>query len=621
MKRFESCIYGFFNWFDFSSSPITFTYNSSKTYSTICSGITFFIYIIVAILFLIGALLSLFKKENFTLQYYTMNLEKTDILDFYDKSATFAFGIDCRSENKNKEAQELLELYFGYVSRSHEVLQTVLNISQLHLCQPEDFRDELSNYYESLGLKNYYCLNKNHSINYTLQGIYTDDVFEYFYIGLSSKNHTEEHYEKINDLMTQNDCKLQFYYTDIILDIDNFTTPITYFMDSMFLQLNPQIQIKKNIFYLNYHLYNDSSFIHDLDWFRLFKGGHEEPRIQVGLSRTYDYSEYKGLNRTKNIRNPDFYAAMYVRADNRKIEVKRIYQDINEFYGDNYIILDLYHLINFLLGYVADFFGRRSIKHKLFFYENNSKNKMSKNTIKKLCRGNKENMDNKSSIIENTLVGLKLDNINNDINNTNIYNNNNDNNVKNYDNSINNYNITNYDNNINHKTNDINTPPDTQNPETKITKKTKRKYELGCFQRFIGCVFCCCKWTYSHGDNIIYSPDDFIDDKLDIIYYIKNMLLVELINQLEFENKQNFINFLITPIIESKRYHDGVGTSEVTKEEDKTEDNAVDDIYKEASKLEYNKVSEEIIDSMKNQQKRDIKLIQILDKKISEYND
>ena len=249
MKRFGNCIHEFFNWFDFSSSPFTFTYNSSRTYSTICSGITLFLYIVAAILFLIGALVPLFKKENFTLHYYTMNLRKTDILDVHDKSASFAFGLDCRNENTTKEAEELLELYFGYVSRSHEFIQTIMNISQLHLCKPEDFLGELSNYYESLGLKNYYCLNKNHTINYTLQGIFTDDIFEYFYIGLSSKNHSEEHHEKITTFLMQNDCKLQYYYTDVILDINDFKTPITYFMDSMFLQLNPQLYIKKNIYY------------------------------------------------------------------------------------------------------------------------------------------------------------------------------------------------------------------------------------------------------------------------------------------------------------------------------------------------------------------------------------
>ena len=50
---------------------------------------------------------------------------------------------------------------------------------------------------------------------------------------------------------------------------------------------------------------------------------------------------------------------------------------------------------------------------------NNSKNKMSNNSIKNLFSRNKENMENKSHNIENTLVELKLDNINNDINNIN----------------------------------------------------------------------------------------------------------------------------------------------------------------------------------------------------------
>ena len=414
--------------------------------------------------------------------------------------------------------------------------------------------------------------------------------------------------------MMQNDCRLQYFYTDTTIDIDNFTEPISYYMDSEFLQLNPQLHIKKNIFYSKYHLYNDSSLIHGLDWFQFFSDSHHKPRNEIGLSRTYDYFEFKGLNRTEEIKTPNGYATIYIRADNRKIEVKRNYLDINDFYGNNYILLDLYHLLCFLLGYYSSFFGRRSIKHKLFFYENNSKNKMSKNSLNNLFSGNKENIENKNSITENTLVELKLNNINNDINNIDIYN---INNINNNNNNINSDNIRN--NNINHKTNDTNTPQDDLNPETKTTKKSKKRYELSCFHRFKRCFFCCCHWTFSHGNNIIHSPDDFIDEKLDIIYYIKNMLLLELINQLEFENKQNFINFLITPIIESKRYHKGVGTSEI-KNVDKSEDDDVDNLYKEASQLEYNKVSEEIMDSMKNQQKRDIKLINILENKINDHN-
>ena len=76
---------------------------------------------------------------------------------------------------------------------------------------------------------------------------------------------------------------------------------------------------------------------------------NNKPRNQIGLSRTYDYFEYKGLNRTKEIKNPNLYAVIYIRADNRKIEVKRNYQDIYVLYDDNYILLDIYHLIKHTL--------------------------------------------------------------------------------------------------------------------------------------------------------------------------------------------------------------------------------------------------------------------------------
>ena len=107
-----------------------------------------------------------------------------------------------------------------------------------------------------------------------------------------------------------------------------------------------------------------------------------------------------------------------------------------------------------------------------------------------------------------------------------------------------------------------------------------------------------CKLQYYYIDCII----DIDDFNTPITYFIDSMFL-----QL---NPQLYIK---------KNIFYWVGTSEI-KDEVKTEDNVVDDIYKEASELEYNKVSEEIIDSMKNQQKRDIKLIKNLDKKINGYN-
>jgi hypothetical protein len=56
----------------------------------------------------------------------------------------------------------------------------LLNISQLHIYKPEDFWSELYDYYVALVLENYYCLNKDQLLKNTIQGIFTDNIFEYF---------------------------------------------------------------------------------------------------------------------------------------------------------------------------------------------------------------------------------------------------------------------------------------------------------------------------------------------------------------------------------------------------------------------------------------------------------
>ena len=70
--------------------------------------------------------------------------------------------------------------------------------------------------------------------DFNLHGIYTDDIFEYYTITVSSKTDTEENLEKINNFLMQNDCKLQYYFTDINIDLNDFKTPFSFFIDLHF---------------------------------------------------------------------------------------------------------------------------------------------------------------------------------------------------------------------------------------------------------------------------------------------------------------------------------------------------------------------------------------------------
>ena len=60
----------------------------------------------------------------------------------------------------------------------------------------------------------------------------------------------------------------------------------------------------------------------------------EKKGLYTGFSRVEDYFLYKGVNRTKQIFDHNKYARIYIRADNKLIEIKREYQKALEFYAD-----------------------------------------------------------------------------------------------------------------------------------------------------------------------------------------------------------------------------------------------------------------------------------------------
>ena len=63
---------------------------------------------------------------------------------------------------------------------------------------------------------------------------------------VSKYKDNETHNQIINDYLTEYDCKLQFYYTDITINIDSVKNPFSSFVNSMFLQFNPTL-IQKRI--------------------------------------------------------------------------------------------------------------------------------------------------------------------------------------------------------------------------------------------------------------------------------------------------------------------------------------------------------------------------------------
>jgi hypothetical protein len=469
-----------------------------------------------------------------------MNLNNTEEIKLAESPT--AFGVGFSDENKNQSLyniSDLLDIKFKFKNISKNAQndnKTDINETiDYHPCNTEDFYNLHQKIFEELNISNFKCLSKKDLVSPS--GIYTDEVFAYFVISVESKyKDNETHNQLINDYLIANDCKLQFYYTDITINVNNTKNPFSSFLNSMFLQLNPTLIQKKNIFFMNYHLYDDNEILH-------INRKEEKPTIKTGLSRVEDYAVFKDLNRTfKKVVDYEAYAKMYIRVDNKRIEIKRRYQDLMEFYADtSALLLSIFWILGIIFAYYDRIKANHSISKKLFYFEGIKKNKFDQfRDFKKFIKANEE---------------MQIDNLEHNVINP----------IQNSDSKTN-------------ETKDI-FIRGTRNIEfeektgiqkderiiikqktNKEMKKEKKNDDdnnddlinytnYNIFEMIGSFKICFCKTKkFENKVNLIKQSRNMIDDKLDIVLYIKNMILFEMINKIYLENK-SIINFLSRPII------------------------------------------------------------------------
>ena len=104
--------------------------------------------------------------------------------------------------------------------------------------------------------------------------------------------------------------------------------------------------------------------------FDVFKD-QNHPFIKNLYSRYEEYALYKGLNRSKT--NPfDKYnfATLYIRADTKKTEIKRTYQNLLEFYADvSSLLLGIFRFLIIVFDFINNFYVEYSFAKRIFIFK------------------------------------------------------------------------------------------------------------------------------------------------------------------------------------------------------------------------------------------------------------
>ena len=365
----------------------TFRYKGQEKYQTAIGGFFMVLFLIAVFIMGIYYFIPFINRKNYTIVYYTMNLASTEEVNPFASESNFAVGFSCEKNNKEKrKIEELLYLesnYVYYIKNLNGSFYKMPKELQIEKCTYSDFYNKYNDQFDYLSLSNLECMQNK---NITVQGIYADQIFSYFEFSVKAKNDSKELTEEIERFLLYNDCKLRFVYTDIIIDLDDYKTPVTQYLNEMFVQLNPTLFIKKNVYFMNQDFVNDNYVM-----FIVEEGN--EPETKPLYSRYEEYSIYKGSNRFES--QPyeyNYYSKMYIRADLKKVIINRRYQKFMEFYADaSSLLVAIYDIFVIIFNYIDTFYGHHSVSKKIFFFkelENVDNLNIAKNaeTIKELIK-------------------------------------------------------------------------------------------------------------------------------------------------------------------------------------------------------------------------------------------
>ena len=657
-----------------------FNYKGREKYQTPIGGLFILLFIILVCVMGIYYFIPFIGRKNYTIVYYTMNLAATESINLFASESNFALGLQCdKNANEHQIITDLLDLkgkYVSYVRSSDSTYKKYTTELNMHKCIYDDFYNKYDKQMNYLGVHEYDCLDNKDNI---IQGIFDDEVFTYYEFSVIAKNKSKKLTEEIIRFLFNNDCKFRFIYTDIIIDLDNYKNPETQYLTDIFIQLNPSLVIKRNIYFMNQHFSND-------DYLLFVFNDEDSTEVKPLYSRYEEYSLYKGMNRfEENPNDYDYYSKIYIRADLKRTVIKRKYQKFMEFYADaSSLLIAIYAILDIIFNYINHFYAYHSLSKFIFFFKDleeenkfnlftqrkkihdlfyitdfNPSNNNSIEFESKDCKMNKLlSMNIKDSerinIIENNkedyLKEIKIYNKKNNQQNRRTIKNDKNNIVignqmeieeltinKLINRRIDNNGII-YDNFLKYKSNEIlddnnqkynkKQNIDNKGRNTKINfnksvkeneaneslrthmdditsksgnkkKGTRANNSFNIFEIIITEFFKCCQ----NQEMIIKSQsnemaNNILSKKLDIITYVRNMILFDLLNQIILDdNKKTIINFLCRPVISLNN-------------EQKIE---LDEFYKKYKETDFKKFSIKIQDLAQKQGKdeKENKLISV----------
>ena len=335
---------------DLFGTLITFQINNDFDYKSVVGGVSTIFFLIIALtyIFYMGIRFILRYEVNFI--YSNKILDHGPFIDLENNNFKFAFGVQY-VDNASSACYDTNK-YFYYVLNSIVWLgegEKQFTTIKYKECEENDFPSDVSTQFHENELDEMYCPLLNDSINFTLDGLYTDYYYKYLRIDIKLTEYALKNLNEVRSFLEKNPIEAAIYFVDTAIDYSSrknyLPSYINYIYKIVDLDFEKTTQIlissvqfsnDENLIISNAKTKNDSMYDNSLDTFRYIRD-----RIELEEKNIFKF---------------------VIKASSRIIQLSRSYQKLPSFIADVSGILEEFLALLFLF---VNLIERKAVDKKL----------------------------------------------------------------------------------------------------------------------------------------------------------------------------------------------------------------------------------------------------------------
>jgi hypothetical protein len=313
-------------------------------------GISTIIYSLIAGAYILYMSLRFILRKEVNFIYSNKILDSGPYVNLYDIGFNIAFGVRYSSNGKPANEDTQKYLYYKFYSivwvKDTDKQYTTIGIKN---CTVDDFPKSVEESYYENKIDSMLCPVLNKSMNFSIDGLYTDYYYKYFIIETRMTEYAMNNYDEFTHFIEQTPLEAMIYFLDSAIDYAHRSNYLPQYINYLYKEIDIDFEKKSQVFISSIEFSNDENII------------ISNPSLKVDSMYDNSIDSFKFFHDRVSI-GQNLLQKFVVKASPKIIQLNRTYQKLPSFIADLTGLLQ--NILELLLIFI-NIIERKAVDRKL----------------------------------------------------------------------------------------------------------------------------------------------------------------------------------------------------------------------------------------------------------------